>query len=72
MNITDKPKIKPQQILLGKEDKELDSFDLIEIQKQSWGKFINIELKEILNEFFPIEDWRNFVIESEIFVCDLK
>ena len=67
MNITDKPKIKPQQILLGKEDKELDSFDLIEIQKQSWGKFINIELKEILNEFFPIEDYtgKKFTLHFE-------
>ena len=47
-----------KKILLGKEDKELEKFDLIEIQKESWEKFIKIELKEIINEFFPIEDYK--------------
>ncbi len=46
-----------KKILLGKQDKELEDFDLIEIQKQSWEKFITVDLKEILNEFFPIEDY---------------
>jgi len=45
------------EILLGKKDQNLDKFDLIEIQKQSWDKFINKDLVEILNEFFPIEDY---------------
>ena len=46
-----------KKILLGREDKELESFDLIEVQKLSWDKFINFELKEIFHEFFPIEDY---------------
>ncbi|OGK28463.1 DNA-directed RNA polymerase subunit beta [Candidatus Roizmanbacteria bacterium RIFCSPHIGHO2_02_FULL_39_9] len=46
-----------KKILLGNEDKELEKFDLIEVQKKSWNRFINIDLKEILNEFFPIEDY---------------
>ena len=56
-----------KKILLGKEDKELESFDLIEIQKQSWEKFINSELKEIINEFFPIEDYtgKKFILFFE-------
>ncbi|OGK33056.1 DNA-directed RNA polymerase subunit beta, partial [Candidatus Roizmanbacteria bacterium RIFCSPHIGHO2_12_FULL_37_9b] len=56
-----------KKIFLGNEDKELESFDLIEIQKQSWGKFINSELKEIINEFFPIEDYtgKKFILFFE-------
>ena len=56
-----------KKVLLGKEDKELETFDLIEIQKQSWEKFTNIELREILNEFFPIEDYtgKKFVLHFE-------
>ena len=46
-----------KKILLGREDKELENFDLIEVQKLSWDKFINFELKEIFHEFFPIEDY---------------
>ena len=46
-----------KKILLGNEDKELEKFDLIKVQKNSWGKFVNSELKQILNEFFPIEDY---------------
>src|SRR3989338_2299665 len=56
-----------KKILLGKEDKELEKFDLIEIQKESWEKFIKIELKEIINEFFPIEDYtkKKFILFFE-------
>lgn len=58
MSKTDKPHITtPKKILLGSEDKKLDAFDLIEIQKQSWDHFISITLKEILDEFFPIDDY---------------
>ena len=46
-----------KKIHLGREDKELEDYDLIEIQKQSWEKFVKLELKEIFNEFFPIEDY---------------
>ncbi|MBI4226568.1 DNA-directed RNA polymerase subunit beta [Candidatus Roizmanbacteria bacterium] len=56
-----------KKIVLGQEDKELENFNLIEIQKHSWEKFINLELKEILNEFFPIEDYtgKKFVLFFE-------
>ena len=46
-----------KQLLLGKEDKELGKLDLIEIQKQSWKKFIEVSIREIINEFFPINDY---------------
>ncbi len=45
------------KINLGKEDKELENYDLIEIQKESWDKFVKQELREIFNEFFPIDDY---------------
>lgn len=64
-----------KKILLGKEDKELENFDLIEIQKQSWNTFINIELKQILNEFFPVEDYtgKKFVLHFEdVFFGELR
>ena len=46
-----------KKINLGQEDKELEGYDLIEIQKKSWEKFVKLELKEIFNEFFPIDDY---------------
>jgi DNA-directed RNA polymerase subunit beta len=46
-----------QEILLGKKDNNLQKFDLIEVQKNSWQKFLKNDLKEILNEFFPIDDY---------------
>lgn len=45
------------QIFLGKEKENMKKIDLIEVQKESWDKFLNQELKEILEEFFPIEDY---------------
>lgn len=58
MSKTDKPKINPtKKIFLGHEDHTLESMDLIEVQKESWDKFIKYQLKDILNEFFPIEDY---------------
>ncbi len=46
-----------KKINLGQEDIELENFDLIEIQKQSWEKFVKLELREIFNEFFPVDDY---------------
>ncbi len=46
-----------KELFLGTKDKELEKFDLIEVQKTSWNNFINIELIKILNEFFPIDDY---------------
>jgi DNA-directed RNA polymerase subunit beta len=58
MSKTDKSNINPrQELLLGKEDQNLKNFNLIEIQKESWEKFITKDLKDILNEFFPIDDY---------------
>lgn len=58
----------PQEkiIFIGKKD-NLETLDLIEIQKQSWEKFLTSGLKNILFEFFPIEDYtkKNFILELE-------
>jgi len=43
--------------MLGREDLILNELDLIEVQKKSWGRFIKHDLKEILQEFFPIDDY---------------
>ncbi|QQG44533.1 MAG: DNA-directed RNA polymerase subunit beta [Candidatus Roizmanbacteria bacterium] len=45
-----------EDIFIGKEGKKL-KLDLIEVQKESWKKFLETDLKEILKEFFPIEDY---------------
>ncbi|MCX7881115.1 MAG: DNA-directed RNA polymerase subunit beta [Patescibacteria group bacterium] len=56
-----------KEIFLGKKGEGLEKIDLIEIQKQSWEKFINYEIKEIINEFFPINDYteKKFVLYFE-------
>ncbi|OGK15368.1 DNA-directed RNA polymerase subunit beta [Candidatus Roizmanbacteria bacterium RIFCSPHIGHO2_01_FULL_39_12c] len=52
---------------LGEEDKELKNFDLIEVQKLSWNKFINQDLKQIFKEFFPVDDYtgKKFSLQFE-------
>jgi len=45
------------EIFLGKEKEDLKQIDLIEVQKDSWNKFLTKELKSMLEEFFPIEDY---------------
>jgi len=45
------------QIFLGKEENNLKELDLIEIQKESWEKLLDKEVRDILQEFFPIEDY---------------
>lgn len=42
---------------LANKDKDIERLDLIEIQKESWRKFITDDFKEIISEFFPIEDY---------------
>ncbi len=63
------PSIKTHKktLLLGKEDRQLQEFDLIKVQKDSWNTFINVNLKDILNEFFPIEDYtgKKFILYFE-------
>ena len=51
------PQKTANHILLGTEEEHIKNFDLIEIQKKSWRRFLERELKEIINEFFPIEDY---------------
>ncbi len=46
-----------KELFLGKKDTQIDKFDLIEIQKISWNNFLHYSLKEILGEFFPIDDY---------------
>lgn len=47
--------------------KDIEKIDLIEIQRNSWQKFIKTELKDIIKEFFPIEDYtgKKFVLYFE-------
>lgn len=54
MSKTNKPR---KTLFLGKEDNNFKKIDLIEIQKQSWKNFIELNLKETFEEFFPIEDY---------------
>ena len=58
MNKTIKSKILPHKnLFLGKKDELLEKFNLIEVQKNSWAEFTDVRLKEIFNEFFPIDDY---------------
>lgn len=45
----------------------IERLNLIAIQKDSWQVFVNKELKEIVNDFFPIEDYtgKKFVLYFE-------
>ena len=56
----------PNRIYVGNTDPDsFKDFDLIQIQKDSWQKFLDKEIKSILQEFFPIEDYtkKNFLLE---------
>ncbi|MEI6532965.1 MAG: DNA-directed RNA polymerase subunit beta [Candidatus Roizmanbacteria bacterium] len=57
----------PKELLLGTAERELDEFDLIEVQKTSWKHFLEVELPLILKEFFPIEDYtgKKFSLEFD-------
>ncbi len=47
-----------KNLFLGKKiNNKLEKLDLIEVQKQSWNYFINNNLKNTLEEFFPIDDY---------------
>jgi len=46
-----------KKILLGTEESFMKDFDLIAVQKDSWKRFLDVELKETVQEFFPIEDY---------------
>ncbi len=57
MSIHTKRSNPSSEIFLGKEKENLKEIDLIAVQKESWNKFLTKELKEIMEEFFPIEDY---------------
>src|SRR3990167_1449868 len=67
-------KTKPQkELLLGRKEPKLEELDLIEVQKDSWQKFLKNDLKDILKEFFPINDYtgKKFELHFEgIFLGD--
>src|SRR3989338_5045867 len=54
----------PKRVFYGQVD-ELEQLDLIEIQTKSWETFLNGGIKNILEEFFPIEDYtkKNFTLD---------
>ena len=52
--LSPKPK---KELVLGKKGEDLEKLDLIEIQKDSWTNFLQKSLKNILGEFFPIDDY---------------
>lgn len=56
-----------QRITLGTHDQYLQEFDLIEIQKNSWDTFLNENLKQTIQEFFPIDDYtgKKFTLHFE-------
>jgi len=45
------------QVLLGTEETFMKDFDLIAVQKESWKRFLEKEIKQIVEEFFPIDDY---------------
>lgn len=47
----------PKEIYIGQEEENTLKLDLIEVQKQSWKRLLESDLKTILREFFPIEDY---------------
>jgi len=58
---------KSSEVILGKQEQSIKELDLIEIQKQSWQKFLDYELREIIQDFFPIEDYtgKKFTLHFE-------
>ncbi|MCX7996224.1 MAG: DNA-directed RNA polymerase subunit beta [Patescibacteria group bacterium] len=47
----------PSKVTLGTSEEHLDHLDLIEVQKNSWNQFLEHDLRAIISEFFPIDDY---------------
>lgn len=47
----------PKNIYIGREEEGNLTLDLIQVQKESWQQFLTTDLKKIISEFFPIEDY---------------
>lgn len=56
-NVTKTINTPQKELFLGRPEPRLDELDLIEVQKNSWEKFLKTDLREILQEFFPINDY---------------
>ncbi len=65
-NTNDQPR---KELLVGKSEPNLEKLDLIEIQKNSWNQFLTKDLRQILEEFFPVQDYtgKKFELEFEDF-----
>jgi len=46
-----------KDLLIGKSEPRLEELDLIETQRNSWNRFLNKDLRRILEEFFPVDDY---------------
>jgi DNA-directed RNA polymerase subunit beta len=46
-----------KELTLGRPEHALEQLDLIEIQRNSWDNFLTKDLRNILQEFFPIDDY---------------
>ena len=55
--MTSKSQTKPNQILLGSKEEYIKDFNLIAVQQDSWKRFLDTDLRTIIEEFFPIEDY---------------
>jgi DNA-directed RNA polymerase subunit beta len=51
------PSTPHKEVFLGNNKEKIEELDLIEVQKESWQKFLDNNLKQIIQEFFPIEDY---------------
>ncbi|MEX1052496.1 MAG: DNA-directed RNA polymerase subunit beta, partial [Patescibacteria group bacterium] len=66
-----KPRIisstKTRDVLVGKQEFQLDTLNLIEVQKKSWKFFLETSLEKIITEFFPIDDYtgKKFTLHYE-------
>lgn len=47
----------PSKVVLGTPETHLNHLDLIEVQKNSWNQFLEHDLKNIISDFFPIDDY---------------
>jgi len=69
-----KPRIKKEkktkEVLIGKPEHQMDSLNLIEVQKESWQRFLNFSLTNILNEFFPIIQVKNLLFILKVYILE--
>ena len=56
-----------KEVFLGTTENNIKALNLIEVQKNSWEKFLKEDIKEILKEFFPISDYtgKKFILHFE-------